>query len=240
MFSSNFVINNVLYIAYFSINLIPVSQLCKQSKYKVNFTYDNCFIQDPTIRQMISLVDSFEGLYHLILKDKHGDAHATYYSSTCNLPDIALWNFRLRHISPSKMQSIHAIFPFIVLDKNVACDVCHYAKHKRNPYHSSFNKSKQPFELIHFDIWGPIAVKSHHDHSYICTTVDDFSRYTWIILMKAKSETRQNVINFIKVIETQHNSKPKIIRSDNGSEFIMPRFYASKGISHQTSCDESP
>lgn len=40
--------------------------------------------------------------------------------------------------------------------------------------------------------------------------------------MKAKSETKQNVINFIKMIETQHNSKPKIIRNDNDPEFIMP------------------
>lgn len=190
--------------------------------------------------QMIGLVYSNEGLYHLILKDKHGDAHATYHSSTCNLPDIALWHFRLGKLSTSRMQSLHTIFPFIVVYQNVACDVFHYAKHKRNPYHYSFNKSKHPFELIHFDIWGPIAVKSYHDHSYFLTVVDDFSRYTWIILMKAKSETKQNVINFIKMIETQHNSKPKIIRSDNGPEFIMPQFYASKGISHQTSYVESP
>lgn len=60
MFSSNFVINNVLYIADISINLISVSQSCKQSKYKVNFTHDNCFIQDPTTRQMIGLDDNFE------------------------------------------------------------------------------------------------------------------------------------------------------------------------------------
>ena len=57
--------------------------------------------------------------------------------------------------------------------------------------------------------------------------------------MKHKSETRQNVIDFIKMVETQHNSHVKTIRSDNGPEFLMPQFYASKGISHQTSCVES-
>lgn len=80
--------------------------------------------------QMIGLADNFERLYHLILKDNHGDAHATYHSSTCNLPDIVLWHFLLDHLSPSRMQSLHTIFPFIVVDKNDACDVCHYAKHK--------------------------------------------------------------------------------------------------------------
>lgn len=42
------------------------------------------------------------------------------------------------------------------------------------------------------------------------------------------------------MVETQHNSHVKTIRSDNSSEFLMPQFYTSKGISHQTSCVESP
>jgi hypothetical protein len=33
------------------------------------------------------------------------------------------------------------------------------------------------------------------------TVVDDYSRYTWIILMKSKAETRQNVVNLIKIIK---------------------------------------
>jgi hypothetical protein len=58
--------------------------------------------------------------------------------------------------------------------------------------------------------------------------------------MKDKSETRQHVIDFIKMIEIQHKSHVKIVRSDNGVEFLMPQFYSSKGIIHQTSCVETP
>jgi hypothetical protein len=42
------------------------------------------------------------------------------------------------------------------------------------------------------------------------------------------------------MIETQYNAKIKIVRSDNGVEFIMPEYYASKGILHQRSCVETP
>jgi hypothetical protein len=42
------------------------------------------------------------------------------------------------------------------------------------------------------------------------------------------------------MIETQYNSKVKIVRSDNGAEFNIPQFYSSKGIIHQTTCVESP
>lgn len=58
--------------------------------------------------------------------------------------------------------------------------------------------------------------------------------------MKSKSKSRQHVINFVKLIENQHKTIVKVIRSDNGLEFSIPEFYASKGIVHQTSCVESP
>lgn len=57
--------------------------------------------------------------------------------------------------------------------------------------------------------------------------------------MKSKSETRQHVIDFITLIENQHDCHVKIVRSDNGPLFIIPQFYASKGILHQTSCVET-
>jgi hypothetical protein len=57
--------------------------------------------------------------------------------------------------------------------------------------------------------------------------------------MKTKSEARNHVQNFIKLIETQHNHLVKTVRTDNGPEFIMPSFYASKGIIHHTSCVET-
>lgn len=137
--------------------------------------------------KIISSGDCFEGLYHLSLKDKHFKANATYISSTYNIPDHTLLNFQLGHLSPTRMHTLNTNLHFIVIDKNEACDVYHYAKHKRFPYHSSFNKSKQPFDIVHFDVWGPIAIKSNLNHSYFLTTVNDFSQYTWLILMKHKS-----------------------------------------------------
>jgi hypothetical protein len=42
------------------------------------------------------------------------------------------------------------------------------------------------------------------------------------------------------MIKTQFNHSVKIIRSDNGPEFLMNDYYSSLGIIHQTSCVESP
>lgn len=79
-----------------------------------------------------------------------------------------------------------------------------------------------------------------NDHKYFLTIIDDHSRYVWFILMSTKSETQQQLKDFIALMEKQFDTKTKAIQSDNGAEFIMKQFYASQEIIHQTSCIETP
>ena len=72
--------------------------------------------------------------------------------------------------------------------------------------------------------------------NFFLTVVDDFTRFTWVILLKSKSEVRNSIKFYVIFAENQFNTKVKFIRSDNGAEFIMPEFYLSRGIFHQTSC----
>lgn len=91
--------------------------------------------------------------------------------------------------------TIHSNFPFIAVNNKDVYDLCHYAR-QRNFYIMLSIIDLHPYDMIHFDIWGPLVVKSSYGHSYFLTVVDDCSRCTWITLMKSKSETRQHVINF--------------------------------------------
>ena len=72
------------------------------------------------------------------------------------------------------------------------------------------------------------------------TIVDDFSRYTWVVLLKSKSEVKMHVQNFIALIENQFDSKIKCIRSDNGPKFFLKDSFATKGIIHHTSYVYTP
>jgi hypothetical protein len=90
------------------------------------------------------------------------------------------------------------------------------------------------------DIWGPLSIPSISGFKYFLTIVDDKSRFTWIYLMKLKSETSILIQNFVKMIHTQFNAKVKCIRSDNGNEFKLVKFYHENGILHQTSCVNTP
>lgn len=68
---------------------------------------------------------------------------------------------------------------------------------------------------MHVDIWGPYSAPSVTGFRFFLTFVDDKSRFTWVRLMKAKSETRASQF-FISFIQTQFQKQIIVIRSDNG------------------------
>ena len=182
-FSNEFILENVLYVPNFSINLIAVSKLCHTPNFLLTFNNSKCVIQDQRTMKMIGFANEHGGLYYLNLTNKNASVSAIDGSSYPSIPTKALWHFRLGHPSHSRLVSLKSKFPYVVVDQGGVCDVCHLARHKKLLYQNSFNKAKQAYDVIHFDIWGPISINSVHGHSYFLTAIDDFSRYTWVILV---------------------------------------------------------
>lgn len=123
------------------------------------------------------------------------------------------------------------------------CDVCHRAKQTREPFPLSDHKTESIGDLIHCDVWSPYRVVSKEGFKYFLTIVDDFSRAVWVYLLKSKTEVGHYITNFIKLIFTQFNKKVKIIRSDNGTEFVnnqLSSLFNDLGMIHQTSCAYTP
>jgi histone deacetylase 1/2 len=58
------------------------------------------------------------------------------------------------------------------------CDICELAKSHRKPYFLSFNKSSEPFMVIHFDIWGFAAIPFMAKTCYFITFIDEYTRMT--------------------------------------------------------------
>ena len=151
-----------------------------------------------------------------------------------------VWHFRLGHISTSRINLLHSIVPDIECNPNAVCSVYPLAKQRKLSFLISTSKSDSVFDMVHCDIWGPFSVESINGSRFFLTIVDDYSRYTWIYLLHSKSQTRQLLQTFFTLIQTQFQINIKVIRSDQGSEFIMPDFYQSKGILHHMSCVKTP
>ena len=72
----------------------------------------------------------------------------------------------------------------------------------------------QPVELIFSDWWGPAPFVSSTGYSYYVTFVDAFTRYTWIFLLRHKSETLNVFKQFRVMAEKQFGFPVKSVQSD--------------------------
>lgn len=73
--------------------------------------------------------------------------------------------------------------------------------------------------------------------------MDDFSRITWVYLLKHKSEVTIYFKQFFNVVQNQFSTIVKSLQSDNGSEFFnleCSNLFTSLGIIHQSSCVRTP
>jgi hypothetical protein len=59
---------------------------------------------------------------------------------------------------------------------------------------------------------------------YFVTFVDDYSRMTWLFLMKIHSKLMSIFHPFRKEIKTQFNKKIRVLRSNNTKEYVSLSF----------------
>lgn len=113
------------------------------------------------------------------------------------------------------------------------CTICPLAKQTRSSFPRHLIKSSEIFHLLHIDIWGPIRYTSRIKSNMFITIVDDCSRFSWILLIKNKSDFLCLFKQFYEYILTQFGKKIQNVRTDNAKELCGGDtliFYKSKGI----------
>jgi hypothetical protein len=121
-------------------------------------------------------------------------------------------------------------------NKELVCGPCQQEKSHQLPYPKSVSVSSQPLELIFLDVWGP-APDSVGINKYYVSFIDDYSKFTWVYLLKFKSDVFQKFHEFQNLVERLFNRKIIVIQSDWGGEYEKLNFFFTKiGISHQVSC----
>jgi len=122
------------------------------------------------------------------------------------------------------------------------CPGCANRKKTREPFPSSKNKADDILQLIHSDLCGPMPVHSFGD-LYYSIFIDDFLRKTWIHYLKHKDEAFAMFKNFKALVESQTGKKIKLLRFDNGGEYISNEFIefcGKEGIKEETTVPYYP
>jgi histone deacetylase 1/2 len=109
---------------------------------------------------------------------------------------------------------------------------------KAHRLHSTQSQTiySQPLELVFSDLWGP-APSTSSGFNYYITFIDAYSRYTWIYLIKSKSEALTIFKQFKNMAELQLGYPLKALQSDWRGEFRpFTKYLTELGITHRLIC----
>ena len=133
---------------------------------------------DWSTRRMIGIGCESQGLFHFSSPSS---------SSVCASMDTSfLIQNRLSHQNISKFRKMVPHFSSL---SSIECESCQFGKHTRVSFLGRLDQwTKSHFELVHTDVWGPSWTESTSGFLYFVIFINDYSRYTWIFLMKAQAE----------------------------------------------------
>ncbi|TYK02840.1 gag/pol protein [Cucumis melo var. makuwa] len=123
------------------------------------------------------------------------------------------------------------------------CESCLEGKMTKRPFTGKGYRAKEPLELIHSDLCGPMNVKARGGFEYFISFIDDYSRYGYLYLMEHKSEALEKFKEYKTEVENLLSKKIKILRSDRGGEYMDLRFQdymIEHGIQSQLSAPGTP
>ena len=101
------------------------------------------------------------------------------------------------------------------------CEGCELSRPRPHPHRpvDLSHRSTRPLELVHADLAGPIRLQSWGGSKYMFVLVDDFSRKSWVMLLKNKGEAGDRLKEWKALVETERGLKLGRLRTDNGGEF---------------------
>jgi transposase InsO family protein len=246
----NFRLQNLLHSSKISSNLLSVHKLCKDNHCSCYFDSNKFLIQDLPSGKVLYKGLSENGLYpihtnHPSVQTNTASPSVSAFLSSKN--KWQLWHHRLGH--PSDRVLVSAL-PNLsscisVQNKHVQhhCKHCLIGKMHKLPFEPSKFQSTQPLELVHSDVWGPAPITSFNGYRYYILFVDDYTRFSWLYLLKNKSDVFTTFKNFKATVEKQLSKQIQFLRTDCGGEYTsndFNAFCASNGITHHLSCPHTP
>ena len=199
-------LKNVLHVPSAAKNLVSVHKLAADNNAYLEFHPNFFLIKDRITKKILLEGTCRGGLYPMpaaAFKNKQA------FAASSSLPSLEMWHSRLGHPSFDVVQQVlssNKLSCSSYSRETIVCDSCQMAKSHQLPYQRSLSKSMSPLELVHSDVWGH-AIDSFGNYKYYVSFIDDYSKFTWIYLLKHKSEVFDKFHEFQQLAERQLNKK---------------------------------
>lgn len=168
-------------------------------------------------------------------------------------PETAqLWHQRFGHLSypglaalkqQDMVDGIKVPAADFVRAGETPCDTCAQAKQARQPFPDSNTTTTKQLELVHMDVCGPMPVESLGGSRYFATFLDDYSRFSVVVPVRAKADVPAVVQRTLALLETQTGGKVVAVRTDRGGEYVnreLSAWFGERGVQHQLTAPYTP
>ena len=211
-------LKNIIHVPDLKANLLSLAQLVIDTGWRFILDSDSCFLCVKATGRKISSVKKTCELLILDELEEHTPRQVVY--STQSDQRAILVHRRLGHPSFHILKSVYPTLFKGVNIETLTCEACQFAKHKRASFPQSTHRYLTPFKCIHSDVWGPCSTLGLLHHKWFILFVDDFTRYTWVYLLKSKTEIPSIITLFCEMVYNQFHKRIKIFRSDNAKEYF--------------------
>uniref|UniRef100_A0AAV1UQ06 Integrase catalytic domain-containing protein n=1 Tax=Peronospora matthiolae TaxID=2874970 RepID=A0AAV1UQ06_9STRA len=235
------VLTNVWHIPKLSRNLFSVGLFTKDVA-TVTFDTSACYANFKNQKWKIG-ERAGKGLFKLCMTPVQVESASI--ASESNKPQMSksyLWHLRLGHIGHRGLdaivkQNLGVGIDITSVGKWELCNGCALGKQTRVSFQSTTRKpANDLLDVVHSDVCGPMQTSTFSNKRYFVTFIDDKSRFCTVYLIHSKSEVLDKFMQFTKFAETHTGRRIKMLRSDNGGEYVSNKFAAfcrNKGIIQQ-------
>lgn len=233
---------DVLYVPDLQGHLISVKRLTTNGL-KVVFKDAGCWIYSKD--KEIAFATLTNNLYALRSQDKAMLALGTQHTPQCQHTwHRVLAHHHIKGIEQLEKRNLATGIKIKDCGIREICECCAKGKSSRTPFpKESSTKSKAILDLVHTDVWGAANHTTPGGKRYFMTIIDDYSRFSTVYLLENKSEAARCMKQYINYVSTKFGRKPKIVRSDNGKEYVnaeLEQLYQDEGIETQYTIPYNP
>ena len=232
----------VLYVEGLKANLISISQIC-DSKFRVNFFQNLCEVIDKKGKIILTGYRTLNNCYSINPNNK-----SSLTCSRAQFDTTDLWHRRLGHINYRNL--IHIAnkervkgIPKLKSEPKTICGECMKGKQVKSTHKKIFDiNTTRPLDLLHMDLMGPMRTESIGGKRYVLVVVDDYSRFSFVCMLREKSETLEHLKVLFARIQNEKGVSIVKIRSDRGREFDnieVDLFCEAHGIKHEFSAPKT-
>ena len=174
------ILTNVFHVPDIKKNLVFANLLCKSSVIVV--LESNKLILSKNGR-FVGKGYATDGMYKISIINKEVSCYAYFVDS------LYLWHAKLGYLNFKylKFMSKHGMISY-KHDDEKKYEICIQAKMTKKPFSKS-NRNSIMLELVHSDVCELNGVFTRIGKRYFITFIDDFSRFTYVYLMRNKDES---------------------------------------------------